>query len=82
MKTKKILASIFIYTTAFLITGCDNKPPAPLPEVNAENCKPKKIAQISPKERQKEFASLCFRRSSFIPSTGRTWTTNAARSSK
>jgi len=83
MKKTKLLALHLSAATVVLIAGCDSKPAAlPLPEVNADNCAIEKIRQISPKERQQEFAGLCLRRSSFVPSTGKTWTTNSARPKK
>jgi len=52
-----------------LIAGCDNKQPAPMPEVNAENCTLDRIQKIEDRATRKQFAGVCSRRSGAIAPT-------------
>lgn len=57
------------------LNGCNNTPdlPADFPEVNDANCAPAAIKQINEKDRQQQFADLCFRRGSYKDSPTRTY---------
>ncbi|GAA5235128.1 entry exclusion lipoprotein TrbK [Verticiella sediminum] len=57
-----------------LVAGCDNKQPAQMPEVNAENCAPDRIQKIGDRQTREQFAGACSRRSVIAPTdTPKNW---------
>ncbi|MCX4038142.1 entry exclusion lipoprotein TrbK [Aeromonas caviae] len=67
---KKIHVFIAIGISA-IISGCE-KPQAPMPEINEENCKPANIAALDPSIRE-IVSSKCIRIGSFEKSTPKKW---------
>ena len=62
-----------------LIYGCSNDEATSTPaqtktlEVNDENCLQENIKKIENKQAREEFAGLCIRRGSFVPSPKKSW---------
>ncbi|CAD0362199.1 entry exclusion lipoprotein TrbK [Xanthomonas hortorum] len=63
---KKLMALLTVLLVA-LVAGCDNKQPAPMPEVNAENCAPDRIQKIEDRPTREQIAGACSRRSVIAP---------------
>jgi entry exclusion lipoprotein TrbK len=60
-----------------IASGCSNNEEPPKQEVklevNDENCKLENIKKIEDKHAREEFAGLCFRRGTFVPSEKKSW---------
>lgn len=69
---------IAVVSIAATITACgkSESPPPPvvgMPEANAENCKPEKVAKLQDKDMQQAFSSLCLRQGRAQQSPERKW---------
>ncbi|CUR81633.1 entry exclusion lipoprotein TrbK [Brucella intermedia] len=64
-KSTVVLTAILVA----LVAGCDNKQPAQMPEVNAENCTLDRIQKIEDRATREQFAGACSRRSGAIAPT-------------
>jgi entry exclusion lipoprotein TrbK len=59
---------------AACVAACaPNETKKQLPAVNDENCKTENLQKMQDTEMRQEFASLCIRRGTFKPSSGRKW---------
>ncbi|HCF5960840.1 TPA: entry exclusion lipoprotein TrbK [Pseudomonas aeruginosa] len=64
MRKSTVVLAAFLVA---LVAGCDNKQPAQMPEVNAENCAPDRIQKIEDRATREQFAGECSRRSVIAP---------------
>ena len=72
-RLKLLMASLLIAITS----GCSNNEEPPKQnvkiDVNDENCKLENIKKIEDKRAREDFAGLCFRRGTFVPSEKKSW---------
>lgn len=78
MSSNKYLLKLLMAAFLVAITGgCSNNEEPPKQEVklevNDENCKLENIQKIEDKRAREEFAGLCFRRGTFVPSEKKSW---------
>ena len=78
MNFNKYLLKLLTATILIVIAGgCSNNEEPPKQavklEVNDENCKFENIKKIEDKPAREEFAGLCFRRGTFVPSEKKAW---------
>ena len=74
MKQLAIITMVMLLTA---LAGCNSKEHSisekSLPKVNDQNCRPEKIAEVTPDEARERFASLCLRRTTSKPSDNKAW---------